>query len=198
MKRTMIVMVVCALTLLGAAGYAIAGDSIGYDVKASIASSTAITAGIIKVVGTVQTPGQQAIDFGQLRLDTATGTFTSDAFYIVDVGVASNATTWSIGHAPTAVNLLGSVITPIPTLSNHINVTFVKVVGTVETAITGGYLGFQSSNFSVNSTTLGTGGHLRIYYGIAGGTGDATGVTAIPSTQAAGNYSGRVTLTLTP
>lgn len=197
MKNRISILVLCLVTMLALTGIAFAADSAHYDVKAKIASTSGITVNIAKVVGSVYTFGQAAVDFGQLALTGGNFVPADGGFYAVDVGVNSNAT-WTITHTRTDFALIGS---PATNLNNNVNVTFVNQPGTTgtPTTLTNGFVSYgNSNNFAITKAMISTGFYPRIYYGIASGTGDAAGVVAIPSTQAAGNYLGTVTLSLTP
>ena len=204
MRKAIFTIALCAIMVSMLGAFAFAGDALHFDVKARITSTTALTVNIAKVIGTAFTYGQPSVDFGQLALDTTNNIYrpADGGFYAVDVAVSNNSGTWTVTHTRTDVNLQGGT-SPIPTLSDKINVTFVKQPGTgvpgSPSTLTNGYVSYANSNtFAVTSAALGTGFFLRIYYGIASGSGDATGVIPVPATQAAGNYLGQVTLTLTP
>jgi hypothetical protein len=209
MKKAIFNIVLCAIMVSTLGAVAFAGDALHFDVKARITSTTALTVNIAKVIGTSFTYGQPSVDFGQLALDPANNVYrpADGGFYAVDVAVSNNSGTWTVTHTRTDVNLQGATGT-IPTLSDKINVTFMKQPGQGVTGtpakLTNGYVSYaNSNNFAVTSAALGAGYFLRIYYGIATGTttgdsADASGAVAIPSTQASGNYLGQVTLTLTP
>jgi hypothetical protein len=188
--------------MLGAVSFA--GDSLHFDVKARITSSTALTVNIAKVVGSTFTYGQPAVDFGLLSLDPTNNVYrpADGSYYAVDVAVSNNSGSWTVTHTRSDISLQGATGTP-PTLNDKVNVTFVKQPGTgtsgTASTLTSGYLSYaNSNNFQVASTAIGTGYFLRIYYGIASGSGDATGAVPVPATQTAGNYLGQVTLTLAP
>jgi hypothetical protein len=207
MRKTIFAIAVCIIMVSVLAVVAFAGDAVHFDVKARITSSTAVTVNIAKVVGSgtsaVFTWGQSAVDFGQLSLDTANNVYrpADGGYYAVDVSANNNTGSWTLLHTTSPVNLQGSTANPIPTLSDKINVTFVKqptstnLTGTAST-LTGGYLSYANSNsFQVTSGTIGTGYYLRIYYGIGTGTTGEPAV-AVPATQPSGNYVGQVTLTI--
>lgn len=151
-----------------------------------------------KVVGTTWTIISDrtgiGMDFGSLTKG-GDDIFRSDAYFILDAPVTSNKTSWTITHTRTdfakdATNNLNA----------NTNVKLVKVDNTTsaETTLVGGYVSYQNSNNKiVNSSDL-TGARLRIYYSLAGGTGDASGVSTITPAKPSGNYTGTVTLTLSP
>ena len=110
--------------------------------------------------------------------------------------VTSNHASWTVTHTRTDFIRSGGT----ENLNNNVNVTFVKVDNTTaaETQLSGGFVSYASSNSKVVASSELTGARLRIYYGIATGSGDAPGVAVIPASQASGAYSGTVTLTLSP
>ncbi len=131
------------------------------------------------------------INFGKLTYDETYRIFRAGYYFAVDVGVISNDENWVITHTVTPIT------NGIDTLDNNINVVFVKCSPSKEVEIN--KCSFRNSNsFSLNKLQL-QGGWLRIYYGIATGSGeDATGVTPITMDKTGGTYSGTITITLTP
>jgi hypothetical protein len=74
------------------------------------------------------------------------------------------------------------------------------ISGGAETALaSGGLISYTTAKTraAITQAELGT-GWLRIYYGIAQGSGDATGVSVITTAKPVGAYVGTVTLTLSP
>ncbi len=139
-------------------------------------------------------PGQTEINFGKLKFDANTGVWRATCYYVVDIGVNTNAPNWSLQHQ----------VTPLTDKKGHfldtkVNVKFVKMVQQNGNDVEAGELGYWSYGMSNATFTPGQlqGGWLRIYYGIATGSGDATGVTPITMETPAGTYSGTITLTLT-
>ena len=116
--------------------------------------------------------------------------------YAIDVGVRDNSgTNWTLTHTRSSIKKHAT-----NNLDDHINVTFVKqtdsATGTVDK-----YVSFaDSNNVSYTKSDLDN-KWLRVYYGIGmddPDKPDATGVTPVPLSQAAGTYNGSVTFTLTP
>ena len=143
-----------------------------------------------------------SIDFGTLTRDKDNKIFVGSNFFAVDVAVVDNTGRgWTLSHTTTPIAYQSEK------LDDHINVAFSKVTPPL---IKGGsdtdtpkdaYVYSESNNVQYNKDDLdgATGGWLRIYYGIAtGGDGDAPNATPIPQYQLAGQYTGGVTITLTP
>ena len=133
------------------------------------------------------------IAFGTLALDSVNNIFTSSYYYAVDVGVTDNSgTVWTLTHTRT------SIANGANNLDSNVNVTFMKQTSATATTtelrkVT--YLG--SNNIAYTKTQL-NGGWLRIYYGIATGSGDASGASPIGLDKVAGTYTGQATITLSP
>lgn len=196
MRKNIWKILICVCAILAVASLSFAAETRDFDVKASIPQQNGMSVSISKVVGTTWTKDQLSVDFGQLVFDTQYNIFTSTCYYAVDVGISSNAADWTIKHDTIPViNGTGEK------LDDNINVSFVRqLTDTTDTPLT--KLSYTASNgktftkaeVSPNSTEW-----LRIYYGIATGDGnDAPGTSPIGATKTYGNYSGRVTLTLTP
>lgn len=135
-------------------------------------------------------PDQTAIDFGTLTYDETSHIFRAGRYYAVDVGVLSNSTTWTITHTGGSIaNASGA------TLDNNINVVFMQQL-TNSTANELGKFSYANSNRSYTKSQINP-GWLRIYYGIATGSGDAAGVSPITVNNRAGTYTGTITITLT-
>ncbi|MDD5132081.1 MAG: hypothetical protein PHH44_05410 [bacterium] len=181
------------LAVMAIASIAFAADTETVQVRANIPSQSALNVTISKVVGTVFTTAT-AVDFGNLVLDPTYNIFkTSDgSYYAVDCGVNSNATNWTVTHTVT------SMANGTANLNNNINVTFMNQQST-STGVQLAKLSYSGSNGRViNRSDITAGGWIRIYYGLATGSGDATGVSVIPATATSGAYAGTVTLTLAP
>lgn len=202
MKRNFIVpivtfMLVLSLTSLGLAQDIRIAASIGnrhsmavklYQVPASGGAWTEIT-----------DLTAQGMDFGALTLDTTYSVYRASVYYVVEVTVDSNKSDWWVKHDGTSVANGGG------NLDYNINVSFFKVTKAgvigqpdIETSI-----GAKASYGSCILTGAKTftksqisPGWLRIYYGIATGSGDASDVTAIGADKAAGSYSGKAIITL--
>ncbi len=191
MKKFLVTLV--TIIALVIATVAFAADTKTVQVRATIPSQSSLNVTVSKVVGTVMTAATE-VDFGTLTLDPTFNIYrTSDnSYYCVDVGINSNATNWTVTHAVT------SMANGTANLNNNINVTFMNQQ-TSTTGVQLAKLSYNASNSRVtNRADITTGGWLRIYYGLATGSGDATGVAVIPATALAGAYAGTVTLTLAP
>jgi len=136
------------------------------------------------------------MDFGILTKG-ADNNFRSSAFFFVDAPVISNKTGWTITHTATDFAKDAS-----NNLNDNANCTFMKVDNTTsgETPLASGSLiSYTAAKTRVPITQAElTGGRLRIYYGLANGSGDAPGVSVITTAKATGLYQGTVTLTLSP
>ncbi len=166
------------------------------DMNAEIESENTLTVSINKVVGTTWSSAT-AIDFGVLTFDSTNKIFTADNYYAVEVGVNSNATNWTVTHA-----INKSVVHETDTaknLNDNINVTFVKRHNTNPEVQLGKYSLTNANNKAYTKTDIGvaSGYWLRIYYGIATGSGDGTGAVPITTDKPSGKYSGQIKLTLT-
>jgi len=155
----------------------------------------------------VWTKDQSSVNFGTLTRDVTNKVFTGSSYYAVDVAVLDNTgRSWTLTHTTTPVKYQSE------SLDDSITVAFAKVMrprGATKDEetplIRGTYK--ESNNAQFNRATLagGSGGWLRIYYGIATGNPDPlkgaldpAGVFPISQSQLAGDYSGGVTVTLTP
>lgn len=190
MKKTLVTTL--ALVVLMAT-VALAADTKTVLVKANIPSQSSLNVTVSKVVGTVMTAATE-VNFGNLILDPTYNIYkTSDgSYYAVDVGINSNATNWTVTHA------VSSMANGTANLNNNINVTFMNQQ-TSSTGVQLAKLSYSASNSRVtNKADITAGGWLRIYYGLATGSGDATGVSVIPATATSGAYAGTITLTLAP
>lgn len=193
MKKFFVMIVSALLLILFVISVAFAGDVKTVQIKATIPTQNTLNVTISKVVGTTLTAAA-AVDFGNLVLDPTYNIFkTSDSsYYAVDVGINSNASAWTITHG------IASMANGTANLNNNVNVTFMNQQNST-TGIQLAKLSYSASNNKViNKADISTGGWLRIYYGLATGSGDATGVAVIPATQTGGTYTGTITLTLAP
>lgn len=134
------------------------------------------------------------MDFGTLTKGTDNN-FRSATFFYIDAPVVSNKTGWTITHTATDfANSAGN------NLNDNTNVTFMKAVTGGEGALaSGGLVSYAAAKTraAITQSELGT-GWLRIYYAIAQGSGDASGVSVITTAKPTGSYVGTVTLTLSP
>jgi hypothetical protein len=193
MKKTLVTLVTTLALVMVMATVVFAADTKTVPIKATIPSQSTLNVTVSKVVGTVMTAATE-VNFGSLILDPTFNIFktSDDSYYAVDIGVNSNATAWTVTHA------VSSMINGTATLNNNINVTFMNQQ-TSTTAVQLAKLSYSLSNAKViNKADITAGGWLRIYYGLATGSGDATGVVVIPATAVAGAYAGTITLTLAP
>jgi hypothetical protein len=168
-------------------------------IAASILDAHSMSVVLSKVVGSSWTTITDLVgtgmDFGQLTKGPD-DIYRPGAYFVIDAPVTTNHPTWTVTHTRTNFQRDAST-----NLNNNVNVTFVKVANSnsAETQLTNGYVSYGNSNSKTYNQTDLLDSRLRIYYGIANGTtGNASGVTPITSTTPAGNYSGTVTLTLSP
>jgi len=193
MKKTLVTLMTALVVAQLFVSVALAGDNKTVQVKATIPTQNTLNVAISKVIGTAFTTAT-AVDFGTLVLDPTYNIFkTADgSYFAVDVGINSNATNWTVTHAVT------SMANGTANLDNKINVSFINQQST-STGLQLSKVAYTASNGKViNKADITAGGWLRIYYGLATGTGDATGVAVIPATQLGGAYAGVITLTLAP
>jgi hypothetical protein len=190
------VLAIIAVLIFGLASLGIAAQDIR--IAASIGDTHSMLVALNKVQGATWTPITDLVglgmDFGLLTKG-ADNVFRSDVYFVVDAPVTSNHPTWTITHTRTNFQKDAS-----NNLNDNTNVKFIKVDNTTnaETLLSNGFVSYTNSQSKVYANTDLTGSRLRIYYSLASGSGDATGVSVITSAKAAGNYSGTVTLTLSP
>lgn len=193
MKSFVYFLVVVFLAFCATTGLAATNRTI--NVKATIASvSGGLNVAISKVVGDVFTP-DSAINFGTLTFDSTYRIFrpSDGRYYAVDIGVMDNTgTAWTLTHTRTSFKKDDT-----NNLDNNVNVTFMKQTSDTTGTQLRRVSFANSNNVSYTKSQL-AGGWLRIYYGIASGKGDASGVTPIGLDKPAGTYAGTVTITLTP
>jgi hypothetical protein len=148
------------------------------------------------------------LDFGTLQWDSKYKIFRGQYYGAVDVGVRDNTgTNWTITHT---VTYFSHTTNPTYDLNNNVNVSFNKCVDDckdpgeqIELAKVSYFPGSNGMQFTKSQLS---GGWLRIYYGIATGLKqdsgackrDAPEVVPVTADKPAGQYQGRVTLTLTP
>ncbi len=189
------VLAVAAVLILGLASLGIAQD---VRIAASIGDTHSLLVALNKVQGATWTPITDLVgigmDFGALTKGVD-NVFRSDIYFVVDAPVTSNHTTWNISHTRTNFQKDAS-----NNLNDNVNVKFVKVDNTTnaETQLANGYVSYANSQSKQYTNTDLAGSRLRIYYAIASGSGDATGVSVITTAKASGSYAGTVTLTLSP
>jgi len=186
------------LTLVAVASLGMAATNVR--IAATIGDVHQMDVILSKVIGTVFNSVTDltgiGMDFGTLTKDPTFNILRSTAFFALDAFVTSNKTGWTVTHTRTDFVRGGGT----ETLNGNVNVTFVKVDNTTstETQLSSGYVSYQNSNNKVINQADLTNAHLRIYYGLANGSGDAAGVSVITPSQASGLYTGTVTLTLSP
>ena len=199
MKRKVVLGVV--VLVLGMVSLCFAATSIR--IAATIEELHQMNVVLSKVIGASGTPTEvtdligEGMDFGILTKG-ADDVFRSDAYFIVDAPVISNKTGWTITH--TATDFARDTTN---NLNANTNVTFMKVNNTtsVETALgTGNYTSYTTAKTkaAITQAVIGAGNRLRIYYSLASGSGDASGVSVITTAKPSGLYQGTVTLTLSP
>jgi len=191
MKNTIRAIAVLAFVVaLGSVCFAQTTSTI--PVKAVINASTGLSVSIWRITGSTWAEDSE-INFGTLTLDPTYQIFRSASYYALEVAVNSNATNWTLRHTA------NSVASGTNNLNSNINVTFVRQIDDTTSAdLTGGKVSYANSNAKqYTKADFALGGWMRIYYGLATGSGDNSGVSVITSSKAAGNYAGSVVLTLT-
>ena len=198
MKRRIILGVV--VLVLGMVSFCFAATSIR--IAATIGETHQMNVTLSKVASLGATPTVvtdltgEGMDFGTLTKG-ADNNFRSSAYFFVDAPVISNKTGWTITH--TATDFAKDATN---NLNGNANVTFMKVdnLTTAETPLANNsYISYAAAKTraAIAQSEL-TAGRLRIYYGLATGSGDATGVSVITTAKPTGLYQGTVTLTLSP
>ncbi len=132
------------------------------------------------------------ICFDDLSYNTKYHIFLPQHWYVIDVGVNSNASNWTISYTAT------SIVGPNGyKLDNHINVVVFKQKEKSQTLLKKCTYGEMLSASFDRSQLLG--GWLRIYYGISTGDKKVDPPNAKPITVdvPAGTYTGTIILTLT-
>ena len=196
MHRRSILTATVLILVLGLASICFAATTIR--IAASIGEVHEMDVVLNKVVGTTWTQITnlltEGMDFGGLTKGTD-NVFRSDAYFVVDSPVTSNRSSWTITHTRTNFQRDTS-----NNLNNNTNVKFMKVNNATdaETLLTGGYVSYENSNNKIISSSDLVDSRLRIYYSIAAGSGDASGVSVITTDKPSGAYAGTVTLTLSP
>jgi hypothetical protein len=198
MKKVVVLGVV--VLVLGMFSFCFAATSIR--IAASIGETHQMNVTLNKVAGLGAAPSVvtdltgSGMDFGALTKG-ADNNFRSSIYFFVDAPVVSNKTGWTITHTATdfAKDLSNN-------LNGNTNVTFVKVDNSTsaETELAANsYIsyGAAKTRAAITQSEL-TGGRLRIYYAMANGSGDASGVSVITTSKPTGSYVGTVTLTLSP
>lgn len=197
MRRKILLIAAVLGLLFGAVSFSFAATDIR--IAASIGEVHQMNVALNRINGSTWTPITdlvgQGMDFGTLTKGSD-NIFRTTIYYVVDAPVFSNRASWTITH--TASDFASGV----NNLNNNVNVKFVKVdnVNSAETALaSNSFISYQAAKTRppILSSEL-IGGRLRVYYSIAGGSGDAPGVSVITTSSASGSYFGTVTLTLSP
>ena len=170
-------------------------------IAATIGETHQMNVGLSRVASAGATPTVVSdltgtgMDFGTLIQDPTDHNFRTPVYFYIDAPVVSNKTGWTITHTATDfANSAGN------NLNTNTNVTFMKAITGGESALASGGLesyATAKTRAAIAQSEL-TGGWLRIYYGLANGTGDATGVSVITTAKPTGSYVGTVILTLSP
>ncbi|MDD5668738.1 MAG: hypothetical protein PHE58_01725 [Candidatus Omnitrophica bacterium] len=159
------------------------------EMQVSIPKQSGLEIKTFKVTGKTWAPAG-GLEFSNLTFNQETGVITSDSYYVIEVGINSNAENWSINHGTKSISNQDS------NLDNNINVSFVKQKDADNGDLIEKVSFADSNNKSISKTQLG-GGWLRVYYGLATGKDDAPGVSPLTSSKTSGKYSGEVHITLT-
>lgn len=166
-------------------------DIESFQLQATIPPQSSVNVSISKVVGTTFTPAAD-VNFGSLVRDNTNNIFKSsdNGYYCLDVGVISNVSSWTLTHAVT------SITNGTDNLNNKINVTFMNQQNAAAATQLSRVSYSASNGVAITKSQISSGGWLRIYYGLATGSGDGAGISVIPLTQAGGAYGGNIILTL--
>lgn len=151
------------------------------------------------------------INFGDLVRNTDNKILMAKKYYAVDVSVADNTgKNWAMAHLPSHI-VMRDANGLTSSLDDSITVSFAKMKKGVDTTtgkaveteqpISSKRYGKSATLFMRDQLEGNKGGWLRIYYGVATGNTDPTvgavdppGAVPIPQYQAAGEYSGGITL----
>ncbi|MCQ9208197.1 MAG: hypothetical protein NG712_02330 [Omnitrophica bacterium] len=164
-------------------------------VTATIATMSELDVTVSRIIGDTWTPDLSSLDFGTLEWDDTDSIFRSQGgrYYAVDAGVVDNTGSWTITHTSS------SITNGTDNLDNNINVVFIDEFGNAGDADILDKLSYADANGqSYTKADFTSGRWLRIYYGLATGENDATGVEVIGVEKSTGTYTGSITLTLTP
>ena len=195
-KRRTILTATVSILVLGLVSVCFAATTIR--IAANIGEVHQMDVVLNKIVGTTWTEITnlltEGMDFGSLVRGTD-NVFRADPYFAVDAPVISNRSSWTITHTRTNFALDST-----NNLNANTNVKFMKVDSAtdIESLLTAGYVSYANSDSKIISSADLTGGWLRIYYSIANGSDDATGVSVITTDKPSGVYTGTVTLTLSP
>ncbi len=191
MKRFFVFILFLALVFCASGAFASSSQTV--TVSATVPTTAGLSVTINKVVGSTWNAAS-SIAFGTLAWDSTNQLFkpADDSYYVLDVDVTDNSgTTWTLTHTRQ------SLASGTNKLDDNLNVTFYKQTSSSSGTQLSKVSFDDSDNVAYSKTSL-SGGWLRIYYGIATGSGDASGVTTLGASTVAGTYTGSVTITLTP
>lgn len=194
MRSKIGIMILAAVMIFSLAGLASAAQSKSVTATVVIPLTTSFSIETRKYIGDDKTGiVSGSMDFGILTFNTTYKIFTPACYYGVLVGVQDNSgTAWTVTHTRTAIQKDAS-----NHLNNNINVSFMAVNPDNTEDVLSKVSYANSNNVPFSKASL-TGHWLKIYYGVASGVGDNTGVVPIDITYPQGTYTGTVTLTLTP
>jgi hypothetical protein len=188
MKKLFILGVFLAVAFCAVNAFAATSQTV--NVSAIVPTVNGLSVSVHKIVGTVWTTAS-AVEFGTLTWDSENNIFlpSDGAYFVLDATVSNNlGATWTITHNR------NSLISGSNNIDDNVNVTFVKATDTTESQLQ--KVSFSNSQGVAYDKSALSGGWLRIYYGIATGSSDASGVTPLGASTVAGTYTGSVTLTL--
>ncbi|MFA5199281.1 MAG: hypothetical protein WC432_07050 [Candidatus Omnitrophota bacterium] len=169
---------------------AFASTSQTVNVSATVPTTNGLSVDIHKVIGSAWTTAT-AINFGTLTWDSTDNIFRplDGASFVLDVNITENSgTSWTVTHNRS------SLVSGSNNIDNNVNVSFVKATTSSESDLE--KVSFYNSDGKIFTKETLSDGWLRIYYGIASGSDDASGVTPLGASTVAGTYTGSVTLTL--
>lgn len=186
MMRKIILLTVLLSVILFSGAHARADEVL--EVEADVPRQSGYDIKIYKIIDNKWTDAQ-TLAFDDLYYDEDNQIMRAKSYYAVEVGVYSNAQTWTLNHRVKPLTYNDT------SLDNNINVVFDKQID-AQTSEFLEKVSFADSNKSFVKDTL-KGGWLRIYYGIASGSDDAEGVVPLTANMSAGEYTGEINITLT-
>jgi hypothetical protein len=187
MKKLFILGVFLAVAFCAVNAFAATSQTV--NVSATVPTTNGLSISIHKIVGSTWSDAS-AISFGTLVWNSTNSMFlpADGEYYALDVNVTNNSSSWTVTHTR------NSLASGSNNMDNNVNVTFVKATDTDESQLQ--KVSFNNSQGVAYAKSALSGGWLRIYYGIATGSGDASGVSILGASTVAGTYTGSVTLTL--
>jgi len=198
MRKVVLNIAIAAILVFCFNSLCLAAQSKTINVTASVPTiSSGLNVSVARIDATTGVWGpadpNNPIDFGTLTLDPAYSVFRPKYYYAVDVGIIDNTgTAWTVTHTRNSIQR-----DSVNNLDSNVNVTFMKQTSSTTANDLSKVSFANSNNISYTKSQLNN-GWLRIYYGIASGQGDATGVSAIGLDKPAGTYTGSVVITMTP